>query len=394
MTPETTSPMRRAAAAVLNVDPDSPRDRVRTAFLGRLADELVPEPRLRAAAAELGLIAPGPTGRAALDAGVSRDLGSAIEDFAASYWDLAPAARQERWERLRQEAGRHPRLVARLEDLAGGLEFTPPTNIADPADSQLAGIVAEIYPLRPAARARRRAQLVPQVGPPAARRRSAQSLRRLHQDMERIDHGLLEALSFVRPPVQPIRSARPRGREREPEPVDRSSDGGRNWLWILVPICISVCGGLSRMGRTTNDFAPSSQPTYVSPQADRDRIARAAGARPGTYDELAKILGERQTVRAGLTSTQRGILMSLTTRVELSVQEARAMAARFQAAGPATAPGTGPPPFVLDPPMSPGQLQIWNKLAYTAGLTEEQVADLLVAFVKAGPRPAGGPARP
>jgi hypothetical protein len=116
--------------------------------------------------------------------------------------------------------------------------------------------------------------------------------------------------------------------------------------------------------------------------------------RPGTYEELAKILAQHQTVKAGLTDTQRDILVSLTTRPELSREEARAMAARFQAAGPATAPGAASPPYLRDPPMSPGQLQIWNKLAYTSGLTKEQVADLLIAFVKAGQHPAGGPARP
>jgi hypothetical protein len=397
MTPEPTGPAPRAAAAALNVEPDAPRDRVRTAFLGRLAEELVPEPRLRAAAAELGLTAAGSAARAALDADVGRDLSSAIEDFAASYWELAPAARQERWEHLRQEAGRHPRLVARLEDLAGGLDFTPPTDIADPADSQLAEIVAEIYPLRPAARARRRAQLIPQIGPPAARRRSAQALRRIHPELERIDHGLLEALSFIRPPVQPIRSARPRRREREPEQPEPTTGSIPRWVWLLIPACLSVCSGLSRMGRTTNDFVTSPQPTYVSPQADRDRIAKATGVRPETYDNLAKTLAQTRTVKVGLTSTQRKILVSLIGRTELSETDAEKMATWFVLSNESRGSTVSFDPVLTlppDPRLTAEQRVIWDQLAHTTGPTENGVRGSLIAFVKAGQRATERPARP
>src|SRR5262249_26653356 len=159
----------------------------------------------------------------------------------------------------------------------------------------------ELYPLRPAARARRRAQLIPRIGSPEVVKRAAQALHRRRPALEQIDHGLLEAMSFVRPPVSPIRTTPVVRPARTREPAESSRGSSNRWAWILIPLCISVCSGLSRMGRTTNDTATTHQPVYAPTVEER----REKAQREKFANEVAKILATRRTIKIGLTPSQR-----------------------------------------------------------------------------------------
>lgn len=401
MTQPPPTPLARAAAGALGLAPDAGPDAGRAAFLSRLADDdFVPPAAVREAAAALGAVPNSPGPRPALEAAAESALAAEVERFGADYWSVSPADRRARWDELTARATPFPRLAGRLAGLEVGLDVVPPAP-SDEKEAALAAAVVELYPLKPAARATRRPYLLREVGSAADQRTAARSLRDSHPEFRDLDHGLLEGLTMRRPPAEPIRLAPVRRRrDDEPEPAATGSDG-RNWLWILIPICVAFCSGVTRQAGRHDSSVPSSPPKiYLSPPSGPNYNSGVTADRAN--QELAKILMERKAVAAGLNEDQRELLRNLAAGQTPTEAEALAHAREFLrlrdqklAAPAATRPGPGTTSlFTAEQHLLVYQLG-------RPGQSEEAIARLLVQFVRAGKRgptpapPAGdGRARP
>lgn len=387
---------QRAAATALGLDPGAGVEAARSAFLRRVGDVgFVPSSLVRGAAAESGVIPRGPEGRAALDAEAERMQAASIDEFADSYWELSPSDRRVRWEALSGGSERYPRVRRRLDELAGGLDVVPPTNIGDEARAQLVDVLVELYPMKPAARARRRAELIPRIGMPAEVRRVAESVRRIFPALKRIDHGLLEGLTRSGPPSVLLRTRR----ERRPEPADepvRSSGGSRNWLWIIIPICIVTISSLGRVARNSSDRDTASS-RYSTPQFT---VPPAGSPTPWPGQVTVPSRPPARLSGTGISGPQLEVLRGLAKRQDLNPAEAAHEASvfielgylgpsfdRMKGKGAGTASGT-------DPSFTPEQQRIQSLLGRERGLSREQVKQLLIDFVKAGRAKAGEPPRP
>lgn len=401
MTAESPSPGRRAAAGILDVEPGASPDQARSTFLRRLDEaRLVPPPHVRAAAAEFGLFPHGPASRAVIDQQAEAIHAAAVERFADAYWALPPGDRRARWAELVRGAESFPRLSARLDGLAGGLDVVLPGAYGDPSQTRLAEAVIELYPLRPARRARRRAQLLPRVGDLATLRAAARAIRRDRPALLSVDHGLLGHLAAGRASVRPLRTSRPDPRDRVEEPVRTSGGGGSAPRWVVIVCILGVMGLVrvgSQIGRQSSgdkDPAASRAVPYRGPTA-----TSVSGQPPEHARPLAEILGRRVKVNPGLTPAQMGILRRLSGRKELGQAEANAAARAFLAAGRSGAAGLGPPgkrePLVLapEPSFTLAQQRIQERLARD-NLPEETVSALLVMFVENGPPTFPVPRRP
>jgi hypothetical protein len=398
MTSAPNSRKQAVAAQVLGLELGASADRVRGEFLSRVeAAGLVPLALHRAAAAELGLLMRGPAQDAALRAAVEEQCGQEIEAFAERYWEYPPGERRAKWVALREGVSRHPRLCARLQSLSSGLDLSPVTNNLDAEEQPLAAMIVELYPLKPTDRTRRQLRRMAEFGTRDKLRDAARSLSRRDAEFGRIDHNLLETLVIGRPPALPLRVVhKPQARpEREPE---RTSGGSNTrWGWVIAFVCVSVCSGLAKMGRNTNDSNSPSR--YASSSsydqaADRNRLAKDWKAPPDTFDQIAKILDERRVVKVGLTPGQQQILNRLARMPGLSPEQARELAKAFLKENPVQASGLrdGADPAAVDAPapmFTSEQIKIRDTLAYTADLSEERVRDLLIQFVKTGNQPSG-----
>src|SRR5579872_1446991 len=127
---------RRWAAEQLGVSVGATPAEARAAFLARLPEvDFVPPSAWRAA---LRLLA-GVTDRLPADAeeearaDEKRRLGEAVEEFAAEFWSLAVASRQQRWQALARECGPFESLRARLDLLRPGLGIGPLADHEQPA---------------------------------------------------------------------------------------------------------------------------------------------------------------------------------------------------------------------------------------------------------------------
>jgi hypothetical protein len=199
-----------------------------------------------------------------------------------------------------------------------------------------------------------------------------------------IDHGLLERLVIGRPPATPIRTTPESRPARQEEPAERSSGGGRNWLWIAIPICVSCIGAFGRMSRNQNDTDRSDRYVVTSPN-NGSTFGRGTPGDPNV---------------PGLTGGQVNLLRGLARRQSLSDAEAGDKASMFQLlgrVGPSFAKANMPDGAWItapDPTFTTEQQRIQDRLAKGEATSAEQIRLLLIQFVKAGRPAAGGPNRP
>ncbi len=289
------------AAAALGLPPGADADAARAAFLRRLAAEdfAPPEATVAAANALTGADLPLTPDAVAAEAEAFR---GEVETFAADYWSLPPADRRARWADLSVRC-RDGQTAAYLRHLEGGLgvEAVPQS---DPAAEELAGLVRELFLLRPRPRAVRRAEWL------AARSANeaswADAVRRLRTEAPAIvslDPSLIDRLE----PATWTPAAVPADAWRPSEPVSdegmhraidefrqrraaseqaagrRRREGPKltpGWSGAAVALLFIIvrCAGLSSSSREASSPARPDAPVYRQPATPQ--------APPPGYDDL------------------------------------------------------------------------------------------------------------
>jgi hypothetical protein len=294
------------------------------------AEEFIPPPTLVEAAAELGVIGSAAGPRLYLRPAAEAVLSREIEAFADAYWSIKPIDRRARADELSSLARPYPRLADRLIWLRDGLDLEPAEGIPDPTQARLAAAIYELYPLKPAVRARRRFYLLAEVGSRDDQESAARALRRTHPTLARIDHELLQGVAQGSMPVTPLPMLeRPTPASERREYADFRPAAGNNyrWLWLLmIPGCLGVMRAVTNQppdgGR--NSVGPSGQ--VRSRDVDDYRYTPS----PAIKETIARTLAERRTIRV-LSAAQRDLLEYAATKSELTDAEARNLAAEFVA---------------------------------------------------------------
>ncbi|HZT79470.1 MAG TPA: hypothetical protein VFA26_04595 [Gemmataceae bacterium] len=248
-------------------------------------------------------------------------LRSDVEAFAARFFALAPAARQERWRELADRCAFSPPLSARLRELGRGLTAEPEApELAAPHVRELAGHAAALFVLRPQPRAARRQLLLQEMAQDLdAWEGAARQLQKQHPDLAALEPVLIEQLSGAREAQQLLARRREQARKRAEaerrreaerqrarrdaelrQASSRAPSGGIPARWIgglaigLVIVGIRVCAGLgSSSYRTTYDPPPRIEFHDGQPMP-------GGNGRPDLDPELQRILNEmRQRERHG-----------------------------------------------------------------------------------------------
>ena len=153
--------LRQWAARQLGLPADVTRKAVQADFLRRLpAEEFVPPACWQQA---LGVLTDRP-----VDAGLGEQaawddeesLREQVEAFAVQFFQLDPEHRTARWRDLSSRCAALPPLRLRLHLLGQALDLDVRGGNSKTRTGKLAGFVAELFVLRPASRARRRAEIL------------------------------------------------------------------------------------------------------------------------------------------------------------------------------------------------------------------------------------------
>ena len=162
------------------------------------SDQFLPSPgdhdAILAIAHHAGAPRPRPLTSEAADA-IYQELRDQIEDFASSFFSIAPAERRRQWEELRQAAAGDVRLMGRLEFLERALSLERPQQIPEDAQGLLIEEIFSTFVFPAVERAaRRRSFLLKHRGEMDSVVAAAKSLRRRHAQIARLAPDLIHIL--------------------------------------------------------------------------------------------------------------------------------------------------------------------------------------------------------
>ncbi len=258
----------------VGVPPSASLDEVRQSFFAALEDEnLTPDEILDRAFRTLRWEAEGiidaedpPEFLAAEEC----DLREEVDKFAAEMFSLPTFQRRERWSDLHQRAAYAPRLQARLEILAPGLDVDLGPLAGGDGEMHLltlARYAMELFPLRPTARAVRRHTLLQTIHKDELKpwRKAAQALKKKYPHLAALAPELIDPLAS--PASTPRRSA--------PTAPTPRKEGSARGAWAGLALAAAIFGffivraGLQSSPSPPNlPSSPFSSPFRYTPPDD------------------------------------------------------------------------------------------------------------------------------
>jgi len=305
--------VRGWAAAQLELKPDVTPQQVRTALLRQLPEDDFVLP-YRCQQAALFLLRPADGAERILRQGQAPydeedRLRLEVDAFAAEFFELALPERRRRWQALRGHCAFCPPLAARLEGLERGLDVAP-EKLAATEMRELAERVADLFVLRPAARALQRQELLRALATNGVRwQAAARQLQQHAPPVAALAPGLIEELASweQRRQQQHNRAAGQRLQQHLGRPGLQSaarppfSGAGRGSGWVVIIIVVIVINAL-RLALPGGSPSPKlAVPTYplptklFGPRDKDDELWRRA--LPPRDEELQKKLRELQQKR-------------------------------------------------------------------------------------------------
>jgi hypothetical protein len=255
---------RRWAAQQFGLGPEATAAEARSAFLRALPEtEFSPSPSWHRAAWVLSrpdAVGGAPDEEFLLE--TQEELRTAVEDFAAEFFDLPVAPRQSRWRELRAACAGSPPLLARLRALEPGLAVDRcGARDRHPDLAPLVDCVCELFVLRPAARAARRQAFLAGLESLPQWETAARQLR----EQAAVVAGLEPVLVGQLASWSQRRQQRARNRSRSGASARSAPDNSGKGSWslagILIFIVLVVVRGAAQFTRTDSPSRTRETPS-------------------------------------------------------------------------------------------------------------------------------------